>query len=99
MIFPFAYLAFCAVLRLLCRRRPGLQREVELLALRHELAVVRRTARRSRLTSADRAYLAAIARMLSPKGRTARMVSRATLLGWHRALVRRRWRQPSRRPA
>jgi hypothetical protein len=98
MILSFAYLAFCALLRLLCRRRPALECEVELLALRHELAVMRRTARRWRLTSADRAYLAAIARMLSPRRRTALMVTPATLLGWHQALVRSRWRQPRRRP-
>ena len=99
MILSFAYLAFGAVLRLVCRRRPECEREVELLALRHELAVVRRTAQRSRLSWADRAYLAALAGMLSPPRRTALIVRPATLLGWHRALVRRRWRQPCRRAA
>jgi transposase len=99
MILSFAYRAFGALLRLVCRRRFEFEREVELLALRHELAVMRRTRRRSRLSWADCAYLAALARMLSPQRRAALMVTPATLLGWHHALVRRRWRQPSRRPA
>ena len=80
MILSFAYLAFVAVLRLVCRRRPDSEREVELLALRHELAVMRRTARRSRLSWADRAYLAALARMLSPQRRAELLVRPATLL-------------------
>jgi transposase InsO family protein len=99
MILSFAYLAFGAMLRLLCRRRSEFERDVELLALRHELAVMRRTAPRSRLAWADRAYLAALARMLSPQRRKTLVVRPATLLGWHRAIVRRRWRQPRRRAA
>jgi transposase InsO family protein len=97
MVLSYAYLVFGALLRLLCRRGSEFEREVELLALRHELAVVRRTTCRSRLSWADRAYLAALARMLSPQRRAALMVRPATLLGWHQALVRRRWLQPRRR--
>jgi hypothetical protein len=40
--FSFAYLVFGALLRLVCRRGFEFEREVELLALRHELAGIRR---------------------------------------------------------
>jgi hypothetical protein len=98
MLLSFAYLAFRALLGLFVSRGVsdrGL--EVELLALRHELAVLRRTRKRARLRPADRAYLAALTQVLPPQRRVALMVKPATLLGWHRDLVRRRWRQPYQR--
>jgi putative transposase len=97
MLLSFAYLAFAALLRLLASgRRDRFAQEVELLALRHELAVPRRQAARPRLRPADRAFLAALARLLPSDRRRGLLVTPQTLLRWHRELVRRKWTQPTR---
>jgi putative transposase len=66
-------------------------REVELLLLRHELSVLRRTAKKPRMNSADRMILAALARRLPRRALGGLLVRPETVLGWHRALVRRKW--------
>ena len=97
MLLSFIYLAFTAILRLLVAgKRDSLAREVELLALRHELAVLRRQVGRPRLRRADRAFLAALARLLPGERRRRLAVTPQTLLRWHRELVRRKWAQPAR---
>jgi transposase len=98
MALRFVYLAFCAMLRLLVRRRGDVAREAEVVILRHELAVLRRTAGRARHDWADRALVAALAKLLSRDRRDRLIVTPATLLRWHRELARRRWYQPHRRP-
>jgi putative transposase len=91
----FLYLAFRALLGALVRSRRGLDvKDVELLVLRHELEILRRQVARPKPRGADRALLAAAACHLPRRSRDARLVSPRTLLRWHRALVRRRWRQP-----
>jgi putative transposase len=97
--FSFLYVAFRALLGALVRCRRGLDaKDLELMVLRHEVAVLRRHVARPKLRAADRALLAAAAGHLPASARGARLVTPPTLLRWHRALVRRKWRQsPGRR--
>jgi putative transposase len=69
-------------------------KDIELLVLRHELEVLRRQVTRPKLGMADRALLAAAAVHLPQPSRAVLLVTPRTLFRWHRALVRRKWRQP-----
>ncbi len=93
-VFSFLYLALGALLGALVRSRRGLHmKDLELLVLRHELEILRRQVARPRLSPADRALLAAASFHLPRPLREARLVTPRTLFRWHRALVRRKWRQ------
>ena len=80
---------------LVLRRRSEREKEIEILALRHQLRVLERQVARPQLTQADRALLAAFSRVLPRQAwKTSLFVTPGTLLRWHREIVARRWTYP-----
>jgi len=81
--------------------RSQASKDAGIMMLRHEVMVLRRQVARPDLDWADRAVLAAVARLLPAALRGSRLVTPGTLLAWHRRLLTRKWTYPSRpgRPA
>src|SRR6476659_9675653 len=78
--------------------RSDTAKDAEILTLRHEVAVLRRTNTRPRLTWLDRAVLSALSRLLPAPLRRARLISPRTLLRWHHQLVAHCWTYRHRSP-
>jgi transposase InsO family protein len=104
-IFTLVYVIVRSVLGLLVLLlRRDLSKDAELLVLRHENAVLRRRVGRARYEAVDRAWLAALARLI-PRRRWSEVfpVTPATLLAWHRKLTAKKYdtskrRRPGRPP-
>ena len=90
----FAYLAVLRVFGWLALlTRSDRAKDAEIMILRHQVAVLQRQVKAPRLSWADRAVLAALARLL-PGGHLRQLrliVSPRTVLRWHADLVRRQW--------
>jgi putative transposase len=92
LFWSLCYLALRCLLQLiLLRPRSRDFKELEIVVLRHELAVLRRQTRRPRLTTTDRVFLAAASRLLPRSRWQSFLVTPTALLRWHRRLVARRW--------
>ncbi|MDT3446503.1 MULTISPECIES: integrase core domain-containing protein [unclassified Pseudofrankia] len=92
MVVRLLYLLFVQVCRwLVLLGRSSASKDVELLVLRHEVAMLRRTQPRPRWDWADRAVLAALIRLLPQRLRLHRLITPGTVLRWHRRLVARKW--------
>ena len=88
----FCYLVLRRVLQLAALRvRSNDFKELEIVVLRHELAILRRQRKRPVLTTVDRLFLAAASRCLARDRWRSFLITPATLLRWHRRLVAKRW--------
>jgi len=80
---------------LVLRGRTDRSKDVEILVLRHQLAVLRRQISRPRFEPDDRAFLTALARALGRDRWSIFLVRPDTILGWHRRLVANHWTTPT----
>ena len=91
------YVAFRRVLQLVVLLFRSTEfKELEIVVLRHELALLRRQVRRPALRPADRFFLTAASRLLPRVRWVSFLVTPTTLLDWHRRLVANRWTYPRR---
>ena len=96
MLFRLAYLLMIRVFDWLALlARSDISKDVEILVLRHEVAVLRRQIARPKPDWADRAMIAALTRLLPRHLRLHRIVTPATLLAWHRRLIEKKWTYPN----
>ena len=75
--------------------RSQASKDAGIMALRHEVMVLRHQVARPKADLADRAVLSALARLLPGAPRGSRLVAPGTLLAWHRRLITRRWTHPN----
>ena len=95
MFWSFCYLMLRRVLQLAALRfRSDEFKELEIVVLRHELAVLHRQLARPELNPSDRVFLAAASRLLPRARWRSFVVTPTTLLRWHRHLVAKRWTYP-----
>jgi putative transposase len=89
------YLAFLRTIQILFLRRSGdSDLAIEVVVLRHEVAILRRQVARPALPPSDRALLAGLSQLISRTKHHRFFVQPDTLLRWHRELVRRKWTYP-----
>ena len=99
MLLSFLDLALRKIVELISLRPRSSQfKELEIVVLRHELAILRRQVARPALEPADRAFLAAAGRLLPRVRWSSFLVTPETLLRWHRRLLARHRSYPSRGP-
>ncbi len=99
MLLSILYLLARRVLALAALRfRSERSKDLEIVVLRHQLAVLRRQVTRVELDDADRVFLAAASRVLPRRRWSVFFIRPETLLRWHRRLVARRWTYPARKP-
>ena len=99
MLLKFAYLTLCHSIQLLVLLARGdAGKDLEILVLRHQLAVLRRQAPPPRFEPADRVLLAAISRALPRARWSCFFIRPETLLRWHRRLVAGAWTYPHHGP-
>jgi putative transposase len=95
-LFRLAYLLMIRVFDWLALlTRSDTSKDVEILVPRHEVAVLRRQIARPKTDWADRAMIAALTRLLPRHLRLHRIVTPATLLAWHRRLIKKKWIYPN----
>jgi putative transposase len=98
-LLSFMYVSVLRLLELLVLGRlSDADKELEIVVLRHEVAVLRRQVKRPVFRNSDRAFFAAAAQILPRDRWRAFVVKPDTLLQWHRMLVSRKWTRPHRRP-
>ena len=90
------YLLLASLARLAVRS--GRSKDLEIIVLRHQLAVLRRQNNRPAFVDEDRALLGAIAAALPRRRRAGWLVTPETLLRWHRRRIARHWTRPCRAP-
>jgi hypothetical protein len=78
--------------------RSGRSKDLEIIVLRHQLQVLRRTVDRPAVTDDDRTLLGAVGAALPRRLRHGWIVTPDTLLRWHRRRIARHWTQPPSRP-
>jgi len=99
MVMSLCYWVLRRLLELIVLRgRREVGNEIELLVLRHEVVVLRRQLSRPRFGPADRALLAALARLLPRERWASLIVCPATVRRWHRDALARGWTYPRRSP-
>jgi putative transposase len=97
-VISVCYVVLVRVLQLFSLRFRSTEfKELEIVVLRHELAVLRRRKTRPAFRSYDRLFLAAASRLLPHAAWRSFIITPATLLRWHCRLVANHWTYAGRR--